>query len=69
MTYNYVHIILYHQVCLICTTTEIYFLSACKSYNHALPENTKNLTIDGWVYFYKYLFGKAVNLKKTFFGP
>ena len=42
------------------TSTEIHFLSVHESCTHALPRNTKYLTIDGQVYFYRLLFTDAV---------
>ena len=33
---------------LICTSTRFHYLSVRKSYTHALPKNTKNLTMHRW---------------------
>ena len=44
---------------LICTLTEIHFLSVHESCTHALPRNTKYLTTDGYV-FYRRLFTDVV---------
>ena len=45
---------------LICSSTVFHFLSVRKSYTHALPRNTKYLTIDGQFYFHRWLFTDAV---------
>ena len=45
---------------LMCTSTVFHFLSVRESYTHALPRNTKYLTIDGQVYFHRRLFTDAV---------
>ena len=45
---------------LMCTSTVFHFLSVRESYTHALPRNTKYLTIDGQVCFDKWLFTDAV---------
>ena len=37
---------------LICTSTEIHFLSVHESNTHALPRNTKYLTINGQICFH-----------------
>ena len=44
---------------LIHASTEIHFLSVRESCTHALPRNTKYLTIDGQVCFYRQLFTNA----------
>ena len=41
-------------------STEIHFLPVCESYIHALSRNTKCLTIDGQVCFYRRPFVDAV---------
>ena len=41
-------------------STEIHFLLVLESYIHALLRNTKYLTIDGQVCFYRRLFADAV---------
>ena len=41
-------------------TTEIHFLPVRKSYTHALP---KYLTIDGQVYFHRWLFADVVEAR------
>ena len=46
---------------LICTSPGFHFLSVRESYTHALPRNTKYLTIDGQVCFHRRLFTDAVN--------
>ena len=42
------------------TSTGFHFLSVHESYTHALPRNTKYLTIDGQVCFHRRLFTNAV---------
>ena len=54
---------------LIRTSTEIHFLSVCESYTHALPRNTKFLTIDGQVCFHRQLFTNAVKLQGCISQP
>ena len=44
----------------LCASTEIHFLPVRESYNNALPRNTKYLTIDGQVYFHRWLSADAV---------
>ena len=44
----------------ICTSTGFHFLSVRESYTHALPRNTRYLTIDGQVCFHRQLFTDAV---------
>ena len=50
----------YGKTGLIHTSTEIHFLSVRESYTHALPRNTKYLTIDDQVCFHRWLFTDAV---------
>ena len=54
---------------LICTSTEIQFLSISERYIHALPRNTKYLAIDGQVCFYRRLFADAVKHEGACHGP
>ena len=42
------------------TSTEIHFLPVRESYIHALSRNTKCLTIDGQICFYKWPFADVV---------
>ena len=44
----------------ICTSTGFHFLSVHESHTHALPRNTKYLTIDGQVCSHRRLFTDAV---------
>ena len=53
---------------LICTTTEIHFLSVRERCTHALPRNTKYLTIDGRVCFTDDFLSLLSNHKDTFLG-
>ena len=53
----------------IATTTEIQFLSVCKSCTHALLRNSKYLIIDGQVLFYRLLLQMLLNHEDIFLGP
>ena len=59
---------------LICTRTEINFLSVHESCTHALPRNTKYLNIDGRVCFHRLPFADMIDAvklqaKDEFLGP
>ena len=42
------------------TNTEIHFLPVDESHTHAVSRDTKNLRLDGQVYFFRWLFSDAV---------
>ena len=51
------------------TNTEIHFLPVDESYTHALSRDTKQLSLDGQVCFYRWLFSEAVKPQGCILWP
>ena len=55
-----IYVTIFGKIDHLCVSIEIHFLPVRESYTHALSRNTKYLTIDGQVCFYRQPFANAV---------